>query len=354
MEGVADPAHIRLLCQGVTEWNRRRKEHPFTPDLTHLEIRNADLSGADLRETDFDGSRLHRIDLRAAALQKARLNGVDITRTSLAAADLTGAQMLGANLTYVSLQGAALGESDCLDLKVRHSDLRRAHLGGGRLHRPHFYNCDLRALDTTGAEVTHALLKRCLIDGETLPMLEALGFEVELLNLPRREEWVDWGAFEVRPADDDFGVILHQGRRHWISEGRWHFFICHASADKAALAAPLAAALEELDMNAWYDDTEVAPGDDIADAIDFGLRGSLFGVVVISGAFLTKTSRWREEELAALSHKRLFIVLHGVDVDDLVRFRPELAGEHCVSSSIGIRGLARELVDAIERPRKHD
>ncbi len=142
-------------------------------------------------------------------------------------------------------------------------------------------------------------------------------------------------------------MIIHEGRRHWIAEGRWDFFISHATIDKEAVARPLADELKRLGRQVWYDETEITAGMDLAEAIAFGTQASLFGVLVVSDAFFGR--EWTESELKALSGKNLFIVLHGIDVQHLERMRPELAQRLWIPSDIGIPSVARQLVEATER-----
>ena len=106
-------------------------------------------------------------------------------------------------------------------------------------------------------------------------------------------------------------------------------FISHASEDKDYVG-PLVAALESADIEVWFDEVNLAWGDDLRSAIDRGLAACRYGIVVFSKAFLSK-KKWTEYELNALfaletpGQKRILPIWHNVNRDDLVRYSPAFA-----------------------------
>ncbi len=345
---MADLESLRKLTLGVAEWNAFRAKWPGKADLTHIEMRNADFHGADFRETDFDGSIFTNVDFRQGDFRNARLNGVNASRASFEGAKMTSAEFKGSDLKRVCLRDACLRGVETFDMKIRHSTLVRADFSDAKLRLVHVYNSDLHGATFSGAVVDHAVIKRGLFDPQQASGLPASGFALELPDMPTMQEWVDWDRFNVKDSGDDFGVVVHNGKAYWVSEGRWDFFISHASADKETVARPLANALAARGQRVWYDELQIRIGDDLADAIAFGTKASLFGVVVLSKAFLGR--RWTEAELAALTSKRVFLVLHGLEPQDLRQIRPELEDRfHAVSSS-GADRVADSLIDAIRVP----
>ena len=102
-------------------------------DLSGADLRGTDLRQADLRETDLSGADLQGTDLRYASLYCADLSSSDLRYASLYCADLQGT-----DLRYASLYCADLSSSDlryaslyCADLSS--SDLRYASLLGAIL-----------------------------------------------------------------------------------------------------------------------------------------------------------------------------------------------------------------------------
>lgn len=347
---MAKIPHIELLCRGVKAWNARREDEYFVPDLTHIDLRNADLRGADLSAVDFDGSRMINVDLRDANLAHARLNGVNVTRVHFGMANLTSVEFKGADFTRVCFVRAVVDQAVGLDMKVRHGNYTDARLRGCRLEMTHLYNCDLTGADFSASELPSSLLKRVVFDPPQGAALKNAGCRIELANQPRRDEWVDWNAFDVRRCDAEFGAIIHEGRAYWIAEGRWDFFISHASEDKEAVARPLAVALTARAQRVWYDELSIKVGDSLEKVIALGTQASVFGIVVASPRFFGR--RWTEAEITALEHKRVFLVLHDMSAEDLCKIRPSLAGRFCLRADIGPDILADALLDAARQPER--
>ena len=76
---MTNDEQFKVLLQGATAWNKWRIEHPDDPIyLTGVDLRGANLSGADLRGADLSGANLIGADLRGADLNGANLIGADL------------------------------------------------------------------------------------------------------------------------------------------------------------------------------------------------------------------------------------------------------------------------------------
>jgi uncharacterized protein YjbI with pentapeptide repeats len=345
---MADIESLRKLTLGAAEWNSFRAGNPGRADLTNIELRNADFRGADFRNTDFDGSILTNVDFRQGDFRRARMNGVNASRVSFEGANMTTAEFKGSDLKQVCLRDTSLRGADTFDLKIRHSMVVRADFNGAKLPHLHIYNSDLQGATFVGAAANGGIIKRGLFDARGASDLLASGFAIDLPNAPTVEHWFDWEDFDVRRSGEEFGVVIYNGKAYWVSEGRWDFFISHASTDKETVARPLAEALRARGQRVWYDERQIKIGNDLADTIALGTKGSLFGVVVLSKAFLGRY--WTESELAALSGKRVFLVLHGLEPQDLRELRPELENRFHALSNWGTARVADTLIDAISAP----
>ena len=346
---MADLEHVKLLCAGPTAWNEQRMRSGFTPDLTHIDLRRVDLRAAHLEDTDFDGSRLTNVDMANARLSGARLNGINASNCRFDGANMRKAEFKGADLDRVSLRRARLDQIVSFDLKIRHSDLRQVSLQGAKLQFSHFYNCDLRGATFDNATLDRLITKRILIEEARIAELEALGCSNDLVNKPTQREWRDWEQFQVRSQDDDeFGVIICNGQTYWVSEGRFDFFVSHATADKETVVLPLVTALRQRGQLVWYDDLEIKPGDDLLAVIKRGIDSSLFGVAVVSKSFFGR--RWTEAEIDVLMRRRIFLVLYNVTAEDLATIRPALADRYAVPFQLGVEKVADKLIEAIRRP----
>jgi len=89
---MANEEHLKILRQGVEDWNQWRKENSdIRPDLRGVNLSGARLSGADL-----SGANLMRADLSGADLSGANLSRADLFGANLSRADLSGANVEGA------------------------------------------------------------------------------------------------------------------------------------------------------------------------------------------------------------------------------------------------------------------
>jgi hypothetical protein len=348
---MANIEHIKILCLGVDAWNTYRAGNDVIPDLTHIEVRRANFQGADMRAADFDGSTLSTVDFRHANLQNARLNGVNVSRSCFENANLQSVELKGSDFKRVSFRNANLRGAEAFELKIRHSDLRYAALDDSRLRFIHIYNSDLRDAHLNNETLEFAVLKRTVVEESRISELKQAGFALELTNQPTPSEWLDWPHFNVRDTDGEFGIIIHQGKTYWISEGRWDFFISHASSVKETIARPLAHALQKRDQKVWFDELQIKAGDILNEVIELGIKGSLFGVVVITEDFFGR--RWTEAELDVLTQKRIFLVLHNVQAEDLRRLRPGLEDRFSIESDLGAEQIADKLIESIQQPPRH-
>ena len=138
----------------------------------------------------------------------------------------------------------------------------------------------------------------------------------------------------------------------------WDVFICHASEDKDAVARPLAHALAKEGLQVWYDEFSLSLGDSLRQAIDNGLAGSRYGVVILSPHFLEK--RWPQRELDGLTTKEMSLgktilpVWHNITKEEVERFSPSIADKVAVTSSSGLDVIVRTVVEAIrvDSPRR--
>jgi hypothetical protein len=141
---MADPGDLKILKEGVEEWNRFRL---YNPDY-EIDLTAADLSGADL-----NGAYLRDANLAKAKLAEARLKGAN-----LGAANLTLAQLGGADLSMANLHSADLSRADLNDVDLYHADLFGAKLEQANLKNAGLAYCTLVRANLTGAILTGARL----------------------------------------------------------------------------------------------------------------------------------------------------------------------------------------------------
>jgi hypothetical protein len=141
---MANPEHLKILKQGVEQWNEWRKKHrALELDLSEADLgrrelwasdlRGVDLSFANLRGCKFSGANLARAILRAADLRGADLNRAILAESDLSLAELVAADLIGADLRRANLAAADLRDADLARANLSEADLRQADLSGANL-----------------------------------------------------------------------------------------------------------------------------------------------------------------------------------------------------------------------------
>jgi hypothetical protein len=131
----------------------------------------------------------------------------------------------------------------------------------------------------------------------------------------------------------------------------WDVFISHATEDKEAVAEPLSRALMKAGVSVWYDAFSLKVGDSLMSSIDFGLRKSKFGIVVLSKAFFRKD--WPQRELRALAQKQsarqkvILPIWHDVTVEAVRDHFLLLADVVALKWSDGIQIVVNRLLEVI-------
>jgi hypothetical protein len=134
---------------------------------------------------------------------------------------------------------------------------------------------------------------------------------------------------------------------------KYDFFISHASEDKADFVRPLAEALQNLDVEVWYDELTLKVGDSLRKSIDKGLVYSRFGIVVISSSFIKK--EWTAYELNGLTAKEMegskviLPIWHKVSKSEVMEFSPSLADKLALNSATkSVEEIAQDLAELLE------
>jgi len=184
---------------------------------------------------------------------------------------------------------------------------------------------------------------------ERRQQLEANSGLVGSLGLPVRSPMPPQESIsDPRPSD----VAKRHNRKR--SDLSWDVFISHASEDKSEIAAPLAHGLRALGFRVWYDEFSLRLGDSLREAIDRGLSGSKYGVVVLSENFFAK--HWPQQELNGLAtrevdgKKLILPVWHNLSFERVREFSPTLADRVAAKSSEGLEAVISRIASVI-RPQ---
>lgn len=135
---------------------------------------------------------------------------------------------------------------------------------------------------------------------------------------------------------------------------QWDVFISHARPDRAAVARPLAAALQRHGLHAWINGQELAAGESVRRKVDEGLARAGFGVLVISRHFLEM--EWPQGELDGLLARELggermvLPVWHGVNGAEVAHRSPLLAARLAIETDGGMDAVCQAVAAAAGRP----
>ena len=129
-------------------------------------------------------------------------------------------------------------------------------------------------------------------------------------------------------------------------------FICHASEDKDLFVRDLAEALTSRRVEVWYDEFSLKPGDSLRRSIDYGLRSSTLGIVVLSKPFFSKA--WSQWELDGLVQREIYgtgkvIVPVWLDVerDDVASYSLSLADRVALKAKTGTEAVADGILSVL-------
>ena len=170
---MANEEHLKILKQGVEQWNKWRLENHIRPDLNDADLSSVNLSNADLRRANLSEANLSDADLSRADLSRAKIFVADLSRakmlfTNLISADLYGAKMVGANLSgailgRANLYGANLSDANLSGAILSDAELSRANLSGANLISAKLFDADL-----SGANLSEAKLRGASLAGADL------------------------------------------------------------------------------------------------------------------------------------------------------------------------------------------
>lgn len=145
-------------------------------NLMGANLHAANLKGADISKANLKGARLLVAELQGANLKEANLHGANLhianlQRANLRNSDLRGAKFEGANLKEVSLGWANLQDANLQGAELQGAELRDATLGGTNLQRANLQNADLRGVNLKSASLRRANLRGANLDQASMPRL---------------------------------------------------------------------------------------------------------------------------------------------------------------------------------------
>lgn len=210
---MANPMHVQLVLDGATTedrwwWRRlaRQRLDLREAELGGAELFRAYLRGADLSSANLRGADLREADLSRALLAGADLRGANLRGVSLIAADLTGADLRAVDMRKSHLGKACLRDAKLVDADLSGADLNGADLAGADLSNSHFVRANLSACRLAGANLAAAIFVAADVTGAdfTAATCQATVFVNCNLHWARGLESVS----HLRPSSVDIGSLI--------------------------------------------------------------------------------------------------------------------------------------------------
>jgi uncharacterized protein YjbI with pentapeptide repeats len=156
---MANEEHLKILEQGVEQWNKWRLENAIRPDLSGAKLWDANLNGAqligaNLSGANLSGAKLWDANLHGANLSDANLSGADLGFADLNGANLGLADLNRASLPWANLSGAKLSAADLIGAYLGDADLSAANLSAANLRRASLSRANLTSADLTNADLS--------------------------------------------------------------------------------------------------------------------------------------------------------------------------------------------------------
>ena len=198
---------VKLLTSSAESWNnfKRRQKHSivwygegadlswvpgYIIDLRQVDLSGADLtdrdlssinfSGSDLRDADFSRSSMDTRDITGTFTGHVDLTDCDLTRSKWAPArlhyvratraDLTRAELNGATLSHCRLQDANLGKA-LIAAEFDNTNLAGADFKGAHIAGSSFFSVDLSAAKNLALANYH---DHCRIDYQTIKLSQSV------------------------------------------------------------------------------------------------------------------------------------------------------------------------------------
>src|SRR6266700_1115277 len=157
----------------------QNKGSPQSLDATGIQLDNAYMSKADLRQVWTPRASLRKVDLSEADLIGAELIAASLVGVDLSWSDLSGANLSEAELIEVNLSGADL----------TWSNLRRANLSRANLNKVKLIWADLSEANLRRADLSEAKLIGAKLSGARLIGANLSGADLSRIKFVGRTQW---------------------------------------------------------------------------------------------------------------------------------------------------------------------
>lgn len=161
------PQKLRIDIQAaLTVIGRRDTKQDL--ENQKLDLSNADIAGANLREAKLQGANFYQANLQGANLEKVNLQQANLIEANLQQANLTEANLQGTTLIEAQLKKAELGKAQLQGAELGGAKLKGARLSYANLQGAFLQLADLRSTRLSHAQLQEANLMRADLQGADL------------------------------------------------------------------------------------------------------------------------------------------------------------------------------------------
>lgn len=171
----------------------------------------------------------------------------------------------------------------------------------------------------------------------------------EIVSLEQRAEILRMGSM--------LGLFISLRDRSYAATRSEHekplAFISHDSRDKDVFVRELALEMSKMMCPVWYDEYSLIVGDSLRGSIESGLKEAKKCVLFLSPNFLSNGG-WTKAEFDSIFTREILeqknVVLpvwHNVNVKSVYEYSPRLADKVGLPTSLGVKEVARKLVNAV-------
>ncbi|MGH7998726.1 MAG: pentapeptide repeat-containing protein [Brasilonema sp.] len=181
------PARISTDIQAALSVITRRDAEKDQPnqkiDLRYADMRGADLHKANLQQADLRGANLCEANLREANLCEADLDGAKLSGSILYEANLQSTNLTDANLCGANLNCAQLCEANLRAANLTGASLRGANLERANLYKANLQGSNLKVANLQGAKLFLANLQGAKLGKANLQGTGLIGANLQQANL---------------------------------------------------------------------------------------------------------------------------------------------------------------------------
>jgi uncharacterized protein YjbI with pentapeptide repeats len=177
------PTDIQAALTVISRRDAEKDRPHQKINLRYADMKGADLHKANLQQADLRGADLCEADLRGADLCEANLESAQLSGSILYEANLQSANLTEANLWGANLNRAWMCEANLRAANLTGASLRGANLEGANLYKANLQSSNLKVANLQGAKLFLANLQGAKLGKANLHLAGLIGANLQQANL---------------------------------------------------------------------------------------------------------------------------------------------------------------------------